>query len=869
MIIKKINIKSLTVLAAFIIGGYFIGSNAQTLETSAKDSLQAVNSNNIDTLKNASSAKSSITAPIFYKADSIELSASNKITYLRGHSEIKYQKMVLTAEKITIDWDTSLITAEAVTDTVDSLGYPVYKGIPRFEEKGTEPMEGLKLTYNFETRRGRVWEGTTEMDPGYYRGVNIKKIGDQTMLIKEGYFTSCDHKNHPHYYFRSKKMWMRIGKKLVAKPIVLYIADIPVMYFPLVYMSLQRNRRSGILIPKYGNSDAYGRYLKDFGFYWAMNDYMDMTLRSTYYDKGIWVFSGNYRYLKRYSLGGSISADYSPKDIITGERRERYKIAFRHKQEIKLIDIPGLRFLAPLSINASGQFQSDKTFNKQYYSSIDDRLNQEMVTSVSLRKKIPGLNSSLNISFYRNENLQTGNISRKFPQASFSLPSRQLGGKGKHWYGNITYNYRTKLTENYTKTYDSDSTFTENSRKGWQHSLSVRATQKILKYISVAPNANFNELWVNEYRDYQWIDSLNSAIYEKKRGFKARHTFDLGISAKTTLYGLFELPFGPMKLIRHKMEPSVTYTWVPNFSEEKYGYTEHFIDSTGLEKSYDIFADNPYGGTPSSESKRFRFSLNNLFQGKIINKDGNEKKLDLLKWNLSTSYNMLADSLQWSDLSSRINTTIKWFKLTGSMGHSFYERRSTGSGNRDQFYGENHNFPLRFLYAKFNTGFTLSSSLFSKKKPEKQNSENKEEDGLSEFSSSTKLKDSYQRNEYSLDKLRKSNTSWKSSFSLSYTYDKRDINNIKKIFGINSNITLQLTKNWKILYRANMDIFEKKLQYQEVTVFRDLHCWEMYLRWQPQRPGSSYSFYEFRINVKASALKDLKLTKHGYGSTVY
>ncbi|MCK5075733.1 MAG: LPS-assembly protein LptD, partial [Calditrichia bacterium] len=376
-------------------------------------------------------------------------------------------------------------------------------------------MKGLKLSYNFKTKRGRVWEGTTEMEPGYYRGVNIKKIGDKTMLIKEGYFTSCDNKNDPHFFFHSKKMWMRVGKKLIAKPIVLYIADIPIFYFPLAYMSLQKSRRSGLILPKYGQS-TYGRYLKNFGYYWAMNDYMDMTMRSTYYDKGLFVFSGNFQYIKRYMLGGSVSADYSPKDINTGKKRHRYKIRFNHKHEIKTLDIPGLRFIAPMSISASGKFQSDKTFNKDSYSNIDERLDQDLTTTINLRKRFTGINSSLNISFYRNKNLQTGNITRKFPQASFRLPGGTIGGKGKHWYGDISYNYNTALTENYSKKYTKDKDnpeeiiVTESSEKGWKHDLSIRSSQKILKYLSISPSISFQELWVDQYRDYYWVDSLNT-----------------------------------------------------------------------------------------------------------------------------------------------------------------------------------------------------------------------------------------------------------------------------------------------------------------------------------------------------------------------
>ena len=85
--------------------------------------------------------------------------------------------------------------------------------------------------------------------------------------------------------------------------------------------------------------------------------------------------------------------------------------------------------------------------------------------------------------------------------------------------------------------------------------------------------------------------------------------------------------------------------------------------------------------------------------------------------------------------------------------------------------------------------------------------------------------------------------------------------NPQEDFDLSSNASITLTKNWRISWNGRFDLINKEIIYQSYSIYRDLHCWEMSFNWQP-----TINYYSFQINVKASALQDLKVTKHPIGS---
>ncbi|MBI4535964.1 MAG: LPS-assembly protein LptD, partial [Ignavibacteriae bacterium] len=267
-----------------------------------------------DTLKVVKSPSGVDSVVAYTAVDSIVYSLSTKTMHMFGKSSIKYRDLGLKAEKIDINWNTSILNAEGVPDTADTSGKG-YRGLPDLID-GAETYEGYKVTYNFKTKRGKINVGETEIEDGFYRGEEIKKISTDVLFVAGGRYTTCD-QEHPHYYFASPEMKVMVRDKVVARPVYLYISDVPIFALPFGVFPNERGRRSGLIAPAYGE-DYRGRFLEHLGYYWAVSDYMDWNLLADGYTKGSWRLSSQFRYALRYNLTGSISSALAK--TISGER---------------------------------------------------------------------------------------------------------------------------------------------------------------------------------------------------------------------------------------------------------------------------------------------------------------------------------------------------------------------------------------------------------------------------------------------------------------------------------------------------------------------------------------------------------------------
>ena len=66
--------------------------------------------------------------------------------------------------------------------------------------------------------------------------------------------TSCDLPT-PHYHFAAREVKWISRDVLVARPVVLYVRDVPILWLPFIFQDMRPGRRSGILIPQFGIND--------------------------------------------------------------------------------------------------------------------------------------------------------------------------------------------------------------------------------------------------------------------------------------------------------------------------------------------------------------------------------------------------------------------------------------------------------------------------------------------------------------------------------------------------------------------------------------------------------------------------------------
>jgi lipopolysaccharide assembly outer membrane protein LptD (OstA) len=823
-------------------------ANSDSLNNNPKnDSLQ------IDTLSKKKGAD--LEGPVNYKAEKIRIIKGGDEIILSGDAEVKYQTMSLKAEKIRLDRKNNKLFAEGVIDSIGADSSEHYRGTPIFSENGEEPIEGRFIEYDFKTKRGKISNGRTEMEPGYYKGEQINKLADSTFIIQTGYFTSCDNAECPHFYFKSPKMRIIVKDKVVAKPIFFYIADVPLMAIPFGVFPNKRGRHSGLVVPTFGENQYGGKYLRNMGYYWAINDYLDALLLTDFYDKLGFTYSGRFNYALRYKMRGSFYGEYFPNDPTTGRKSQRWQFGFNHNQTID----------PTFTITGSGRFVSDASFIKDTSPNSNKRLNQNITSNITARKSWSGTKNSMTLNLSHIYNLQTGRIDYTLPNLSFNRSQTSIyetitgkkSGAGKQaWYQKVYFSYNSSLKNTGSHIPDDSSdTFTDELKSGWRHNLRFSSPNKVFKYINITPSFAYMEDWITDVTNASYDSAAGKIIEEEVKGFAARHTFNFSIGAKTNLYGLFPVNIGNFKYLRHKMEPAINFNFSPDFSESYYGYFNEVSDSNDVIHKIDRFKNSAFGSTPTRSSRSMSIRLGNFFQGKSIDEEGLEKKFDLLTVNFSTNYNFLADSLNWSQLSSQFRTKIFNKNIAVTTRHSFYEAGSRGSGESAKALLAMGKLP-RLISLTTSFGMTVNNKTFSDKK---EKEDDKKKDPAKENEYLDNLNTGYMQQErYDYAKeVKNLSVPWSASFNINYSINKANILKTMQRIDLSLRWNLQITKNWKLSWNSRFDIENRVMTMQNINIYRDLHCWEMAFDWQPL-----IGYYGFKINIKSSVLQDIKLTKH-------
>lgn len=853
----------------------------------------------IDTVRNA---KDSLRTPktssvgldtiLNYQASIVDTRVPEKKIYLIGKADVKYKTIHLTAGKITLDWDAHLITAEGLPDTVyqktenpgDSVMTVIWRELPTLSDAG-EVMNGFKMIYNYKTEKGRVIQGRTEFEGGFYRGESMKRVSDKIINISNGYFTSCDKEDVPHYHFRSRRIKVIMDDKVIAQPVVMYFNRIPVAALPFVVFPNKKGRVSGVLVPTYGESANEGRFIRGLGYYWAASDYWDTALKVDYFDRAGWVFRGDVKYNVRYLLNGAVSGSFTHKDLITGSRERRWDLIVNHSQ---IID-------ANTSLGIRGQFISDQNFYRDFSSNFDTRLNRRIRSDGTFSKSWPERRLSFSANLSQEQDIQTGQVSRTLPQFRFSVSQRAIFGRSKQtgsrgfgssarqsrteptWYESIYFSYNSSLQNSTVRGGKSanGSPFPERTTRYISHnaSLSMNTPGKLFGWLTLGQSLNYDERWYDRYRKNTFNSETNTVEQDTVSGFAALRTFYYSMNASTKIYGMFAPGIGKIQALRHVVTPKIAFNYQPDFSDPRWGYFDTFVDTSGKIIKKEKFLDY----VPSGGRKNVSFSLGNLFQMKTLDGD-KEKKFDLFTVNFSSAYNFEATSFKFSYLSTSFQASpTRNFNISMSATHDFYEYDVDKRQRVNRLLFMDHDAwrsgkVLRLI--NFQIGAQLRLQGEKKKSPQKTESPTQTfEDEITgeQVSEQEYLDRLYEPagNRFEVnDRFSGLDIPWRMSLSFSFSLQKFDPTRPVKNYYLDiTGLEFQLTRNWKINYSAHLDLESKQIVNHSITINRDLHCWEARLIWRPSGIGGN-SYY-LRINVKAPQLRDLKYEKRGGRTSVW
>ncbi|MBL4594643.1 MAG: LPS-assembly protein LptD [Flavobacteriales bacterium] len=819
-----------------------VGVFGQEIDSTSIDSVA------VDTLSSPDALKSKVT---YIAKDSIRIDMKSKLVYLFGQSEVYYENIELKAEEIEIDMDSNIVTAPGKQD---SLGE--YFGEPVFTEKGSV-VNSHEMKYNFDTKKGLIIDAVTHEGENYIHGEKIYKTPDDILFIKNGKYTTCN-LDHPHYFFSARKLKIIPNDKIITGPANLVIEGVPTpIAIPFGFFPNSNKQKSGLIIPSPGESGQYGFFLLGGGYYLAMGDNVSTQLTGDYYTKGSW--SGNMltNYNKRYKFSGSFNTSYSVfkngfKEFPNYSENTNFFIKWNHRQD------PRAR---PNSIfSANVNFGNSENYTNNFNSTGTQYLSTSFNSTVSYKKSWAGKPFNLSINGYHSQNTLNKTVTVRLPEIAFNvsrlypLKRKSVIGKQK-FYEKIGLSYSMNTKNEVTA---GDSLFSSKNiglladqfKNGMKHSIPLSTSFKVLKNFTVNPRFNYSEIWYLESVNKTWNSTTNQLETDTLNSFVRGNSYNMGVSMSTKVYGMYQYRGKVIKALRHVITPSIGFSYTPENRSGLRSYT----DSTNTELEYSIFENGIYGRSNASEAGLINFGLLNNFEMKVRNrkdslgKDTKVKLLENLKF--SSSYNVVADSLHWSNIQISARTYIlKKISLNFNGVLDPYALDSntiTGQVNRINTSQWTRNGSLgRLTTVNMAVGFSLRSKNTNSKKESNYGTEEELE---------------YIRanpNEF-ID----FNVPWTLNMNYNVRYSKPQFQS-SVIQTLNFSGDFSLTQRWKVGFNSGYDFEAKDLSYTSIDIYRDLHCWEMSFHWIPFGQRQSYLF---TIKVKSAILQDLKLTRRSIPS---
>ena len=825
-----------------------------------------------------------LTEIIEYEAtDSLVFDAKGT-AHLYKDGQVTYGEMNLTGGEITINMDSSTISA---VGQKDSAG--IVTGNPVFKDKSGD-YESRTLRYNFVTQKGVINHVVTQQGDGYVVAGQTKKMEDDAMFMADGKYTTCDDHDHPHFYLSLSKAKVRPGKNIVTGPAHLVVEDVHLpLIVPFGYFPFTSEYSSGIITPSYGDELSRGFYLRDGGYYFAISDYMDLALTGELFSKGSWGIKARSAYKVRYKFGGNFSFSYlvtanSEKRLPDYSESKNMSIVWSHSQDAKAN--PYRSFSASVNFATSGYTRNDLT---SYYNAEAFSQNTKS-SSINFSQRFPNFPLSISASASVSQRSKDSTLTVSLPNMSFSVsrfyPFKRKEAVGKErFYEKISMSYSGSLANSISEVKEYD--FFQKSlvydwRNGMKHSIPISATYNFLNYINITPSFTYTERWYTNSVEKYYDAEVDRVLNDTTWGFHRVWDYQASVSASTKLYGFYQpLPqiFGTkVNMIRHVLTPTVSFSYRPDFGEDRYGYYEtlSYVDAKGNEKTqtYSRYASSLYGTPGSGKSGMVSFNFANNLEMKVRDdKDTTEevvfKKISLIdNFSFGTSYNLAADSLNWSNISANIRLKLSpkyTLNLSGTFDPYTYQLSSSGTPVRvNVTQWEKNRIPGRLISTGTSFSYTLNNDTFKKKEKKKEApaAETPDDPYSAEGAEAppaveeeTKPADP-EESLYMPYKL-----PW--SLSLSYTlrYARSDFNkekleyNHKFTHNLSFNGNLSLTDKWKLSASSSYNFDTHSLSTMNCTVSRDLHCWTMSASFIPI---GRYKSYNFTIRVKSGMLQDLK-----------
>ncbi len=848
------------------------------------------------------SRKNGIDSPVEYSAeDSLTYEAATGLAHLYGDSKVKYQNMDLQSDKIYMSLDSSLVHATGSKDTTanELVGTPVFK-------MGNDEYQSDTMAFNFKTKKGLISGVYTQQEEGFLTSELSKRGANGEMFLQHGRYTTCDDP-HPDFYLAMSRAKVRPGKDVVFGPTYLVVADVPLpLAIPYGFFPFTKSYSSGLIMPTYGDETERGFYLRDGGYYFAINDKMDLKLLGEIYTKGSWGLSAASNYRKRYKYSGSFYASYQ--NTINGEKNmpdysktTSFKIQWSHRQDSKANPYSQLS----ASVNFATTNYEPNNLSSMYN---PQSLTQSTRTSsVSWSTTFSSIGMSLSTTTNLNQNMRDSTISLTLPDLNISIArfypfKRKKKVGAERWYEKLSMSYTGHLSNSISTKEDKllHSSLTRDWKNGMQHQIPISGNFTLFGYLNVNPSFNFTDRTYFNKTHKSWDEVNQREITDTLTGFYNVYNWNLAISASTKLYGMY-IPsrkiFGDkIQAIRHVVTPSVSFSYAPDFSASRYGYYETYqktdADGNVSMVEYSPYSIGAYGVPGKGKTGSISMDLAQNLEMKVKSDDDSTgyKKISLIdEFRMSMSYNMAADIRPWSDLSTSLRLKLSksyTLNLNAVFASYVYEADSVGATPRlsehTTYWGLGK--IGRFQGISQNLSYTLSNEKVAKlfkwlrgEKVDKDKNKGKtgqNDDDEWDPNVKTNVDEDMEKAKHGAKRKGGSKAEtdedgymafqlpWSLSFGYGITMredqtlSKFNYNTMRYPYKFTQNLNvsgnLRISDGWNISFSSGYDFDNKKISMTTASLNRDLHCFNM----SCSVVLAPYTSYNFSFRCNASTLTD-------------
>ncbi len=856
-----------------------------------------------DSTKKDALTKGDIETTVEYMAeDSTIMDVVNKEVHLYGKAQVKYGKIQLTANYIKLNWTLNELFAIGTFDSTSKKT----EGQPVFQDGG-ESYTTDEIRYNFKSKKGIIRGVITQQGEGFIHGTKVKRDAEGNAYMMGNMYTTCN-LEHPHFYINSRKIKLVNNKQIISGLFNIVVNDVPLpLGLPFGFFPLPKNKESGtsgIIFPQYGEEpNGRGFYLRNGGYYFAISEYVNAVVTGQIYSTGSWGLGVGSTYSSRYRYNGNFSFNYNRNfsgdeidKLLNRDARNDFSLSWSHN--------PKARGSSTFSANVNISSNSFNNFNAE---STQKYISNVASSSVQYNKSFGQLaraGASLRVNQnFGDLNQQTGrrsggktDVSTDFSFGISQFAPLAFNGATGRWYESFRLGFDFSGSYGFTNVLSRiDTSYSTlrfkiannvdsarargdvvlpfnghnlspilgDAKFNGRYSIPISLPNfKILKYINFTPGIGLQgEVFTKQFA-YTYlgentirIDTLNQL------GTEYSYSFSAGMN--TRFYGMFHSRLGRLEAIRHTVVPSVSFSYTPDFTSDQFNFYQKVqIDDKGTERTFSRFRGINNTGGNGRASGVVSFGLTNMLEMKLKSKSDTaatqSTKVSLLdNFGINGSYNLIADSLNLSNISVNANTRLgKNLNFNFNMNFDPYiyikdpEYPSNTTGIRVSRYAIANGQGLAKLQ---NINMSLSTS-FSPGQKKKNTPQNVQKTGLP----SEQLEAIDRNPQMYID----FEMPWSINLSYNFGWNKTGFAASNVVQAITFNGDLSLTPKWKVSVNSGFDFAALKPSITQLNIHRDLHCWDMSLSWTPFA-GSAIraSNYNFTIKARSSILQDLKLTR--------